>query len=455
MNFIEKVRAAGIVGAGGAGFPTDVKLNAKAEYFIINAAECEPLIETDKYLCREYADEIVAATVMAAEHVGAEKIVIALKGKYVDEIASLNAAIKKAGAKVTISEMPTFYPAGDEQIMVEFVTGRSVPERGLPLNVGAVVNNVGTMLNLYEAMTKDKPVIDKVLSVTGEVAKTIMLNVPIGTPIRECIDKAGPLIADYAVIIGGPMMGEVLKDKTAIDKAVVTKTTGNLLVLAPDHYLVNWSVDPMSKLKHQTRSACIQCRMCTDLCPRYLIGHDIQPHLVMRNLWREDLIKDDQEYINCFGSALNCCDCRICETFSCPMLLSPAKMNAYFKVKLREKGLDKPRNQEPTARDGLDERRVPTDRLIARLALTKYANNKLQEECIEFVPENVFIPFRQHIGKPALAQVKVGDTVQKGQLIAAAQEGISANIHSSVNGVVKEVGAEGALIHSEGGDNHK
>jgi Na+-translocating ferredoxin:NAD+ oxidoreductase RnfC subunit len=247
MNLIEKVKSAGIVGAGGAGFPTDVKLNAKAEYFILNAAECEPLIETDKYLCREFADEVVAGTVMAAEQIGATKIVFAIKGKYKAEIAALEAAIKKAGAKIEISKMPTFYPAGDEQTIVEFVTGRVVPERGLPLNVGTVVNNVGTMLNLYEAVTQDKPVIDKYLSITGEVAKTIMLNVPIGTSLRECIEKADPLIKDYAIIVGGPMMGQVISDKEGIDKAVVTKTTGNVIVLSPTHYLVTWAADPIEK----------------------------------------------------------------------------------------------------------------------------------------------------------------------------------------------------------------
>lgn len=451
MNLIEKVKSAGIVGAGGAGFPTDVKLNAKAEYFILNAAECEPLIETDKYLCREFADEVVAGTVMAAEQIGATKIVFAIKGKYKAEIAALEAAIKKAGAKIEISKMPTFYPAGDEQTIVEFVTGRVVPERGLPLNVGTVVNNVGTMLNLYEAVTQDKPVIDKYLSITGEVAKTIMLNVPIGTSLRECIEKADPLIKDYAIIVGGPMMGQVISDKEGIDKAVVTKTTGNVIVLSPTHYLVKWAADPIEKFRHQTRSACIQCRMCTDLCPRYLLGHDIQPHLVMRNFWRENIIDNDEEYIKSFGSALNCCDCRICEVFSCPMLLSPAKVNSYFKGKIREKGLDKARNNEPTTRDGLDERRVPTDRLVARLGLTKYYYNKLQDGCINITPETVFIPFSQHIGRPALSQIKAGDTVEKGQLIAAAQEGISANIHSSVSGTVKEVSAQGALIHSKGG----
>ena len=136
MNLTEAVKAAGVVGAGGAGFPTHVKLSAKAECFLGNAAECEPLIETDKYLCRTFPDRVVAAAVAVAEHLGAKRTVIALKGKYHAEIAALEGAISRSGAQVELFRMKTFYPAGDEQTMVQQVTGRSVPERGLPLDVG-------------------------------------------------------------------------------------------------------------------------------------------------------------------------------------------------------------------------------------------------------------------------------------------------------------------------------
>ncbi|MBQ8144563.1 MAG: proton-conducting membrane transporter, partial [Butyricicoccus sp.] len=121
MNLIEAVKAAGIVGAGGAGFPTHVKLNAKAEWFIINAAECEPLIETDKYLCRTFADRIIVAATAVAAHLGAKKTVIALKAKYEPEIKALQAAIDEAGADIKLFPMATFYPAGDEQTMVQLV----------------------------------------------------------------------------------------------------------------------------------------------------------------------------------------------------------------------------------------------------------------------------------------------------------------------------------------------
>ena len=128
MSFVETIKEAGIVGAGGAGFPTYVKLNAKAEYFIINAAECEPLIETDKYLCRTFPERIIRTAVLVAEHLEAAHCVIATKAKYKREIAALQQEIDRQNAKVEIFGMRTFYPAGDEQVIVQEVTGRSVPE---------------------------------------------------------------------------------------------------------------------------------------------------------------------------------------------------------------------------------------------------------------------------------------------------------------------------------------
>ena len=312
MNLIEIIKDAGIVSVqAGAGFPTHIKLNTKAEYFIVNAAECEPLIETDKYLCRIFADELVKGVMLIANHLEAKKSVIALKGKYKAEIAALKDAIEKNGAAIEIFEMRTFYPAGDEQIMVQQVTGRSVPERGIPIDVGAVVDNVGTVIGIYNAVTKSEKTTEKYLSVVGEVKEPIMLKVPIGTSIRECIKAANPTISEYAIILGGPMMGRVVADDKLIDLQFVTKTSGNIIVLPKDHYLIRRSAVSIERIKHQTRSACIQCRMCTDLCPRFQIGHRIKPHLVMRNVWREDKIETTEEFEKSFGDAINCCDCGI------------------------------------------------------------------------------------------------------------------------------------------------
>ena len=216
MELIEAIKKAGVVGAGGAGFPTHVKLNAKAEYLIINAAECEPLIETDKFLCREFADRIIDTILLMGHHLEAQHIVIGLKAKYKAEIAALEKAIREKHAAVEIFPMRTFYPAGDEQVLVQQVTGRSVPERGLPLNVGAVVENVGTVLSIADAL-EDKPVTEKYLSVTGAVREPVMFKVPLGTPIRRIINQVDLRVKDYAVIIGGPMMGKMQSSDSMID----------------------------------------------------------------------------------------------------------------------------------------------------------------------------------------------------------------------------------------------
>lgn len=444
MQMTEAVKNAGVVGAGGAGFPTHVKLNTKAEYFLINAAECEPLIETDKYLCRTYARQIVRTAVRIAGHLEAKHAVIALKEKYTREISALTEAIAEEKADLGIFRLRSFYPAGDEQVLVQQVTGRSVPERGLPLDVGCVVENVGTVLAVSDAL-EGIPVTEKFLSVTGAVKSPVMFRVPIGTPVRDVLQKAGTLPGQYAVILGGPMMGKILAEEQDISRAVVTKTTGNLLVLPKDHYLVRRTLMPREKMIRRATAACIQCRMCTDLCPRYLIGHEVYPHRTMRNLWRQSAITDEKEFEQCFGSAANCCNCGVCEMFACPMGLSPRKMNEYAKELLRERGINPARSLSPAARRAADYHRIPTERLIARLGLTQYVSHSLPE-LVRLVPEEIFVPLSQHIGKPAVPAVSAGDRVEKGDLIAGAAEGLSANIHAGVDGVVEEVTARSIRI---------
>lgn len=449
MELIEIIKNAGVVGAGGAGFPTHVKLNAKAKYLIINAAECEPLIETDKYLCRTFASRIIQTVVLLKAHLGAEKAVIGLKAKYTAEIDALQAAIDEEQAPVEIFKMRTYYPAGDEQILVQQVTGRSVPERGLPLNVDAVVDNVGTVLAIADAL-EGKPVCDKYLSVTGAVAEPVMFKVPIGTPIRKVLEKAPLKEKDYFVIVGGPMMGKVLASDELIDKAVVTKTTGNLLVVPKDHYLVRRATMSVQAMAHQAATACIQCRSCSDLCPREQTGHNVKPHLIMRNIWRNETITDPAEFETVFGSAANCSSCGVCEMFSCPMGLSPRKMNDYTKGLLRERGINPAKNQEPVALSTIDQRRIPTDRLIARLGLSDYVFH-IHPQLVELEPEEVVVPAAQHIGKPATPVVAVGDKVNIGDLVAQAAEGLSANIHTGFAGVVTEIGPAGIRISKKEG----
>ncbi len=447
MCLTDYIKAAGIVGAGGAGFPTHIKLNAKADYFIVNAAECEPLIETDKFLIRLRPADLIKAVDIISDFIGAKERFIAIKAKYVSEIAALEAAITQHSSTVKLHKMKAFYPAGDEQIIVREITGKSVPERGIPIKVSAVVDNVVTILNVYDALPQrgEQPITDKYLSVVGAVERPQMLYVPLGTSVKECIDAAIPQPKDYAIIMGGPMMGRVCADKEKISALNITKTDGNIIVLPENHYLINQTRLTLSSIKNRARSACIQCRMCTDLCPRYALGHSIRPHLVMRNLYRESTLESD-EFLAAFGDSANCSECGLCEMYACPMQLSPRKVNAYIKGRLRELELNPPANQNPIARQP---KPVPTNRLVTRLGLSKYYG-KLLRDCRQLMPDTVRLPLKQHIGAAATPIVSVGDYVNKGAVVAIIPDDVlGARLHASVSGNIIEVSGNYIAIKSE------
>ena len=252
MSLIDDIYQAGVVGAGGAGFPTHVKYNCQAEYLIINGAECEPLLMTDKYLMRNFTEEILDAVHIVAENIKAEKIVFALKKKYKDEIACLQEISKKKNYNIEFFLMESFYPAGDEQIMVYEITGRTVPEGGIPIDVGAVVTNVGTLKNTYFALEK-KPVTDKYVSVLGEVNNPSIIKVPIGTPVKKCIEIAGgSRIEEYSVILGGPMMGKNYSQKE-VEEVTITKRDGAVIVVPKDHFIIKRNKQSIEHIKNQAK----------------------------------------------------------------------------------------------------------------------------------------------------------------------------------------------------------
>lgn len=432
MDLLQKIYEAGVVGAGGAGFPTHIKLNCKVEYFIINAAECEPLLNTDKYLMATKSIEMLTAIEEVGKLIEAEHIIIAIKKKYTKEINILKDSIEKLNSKAELFYLNNYYPAGDEQMMVYEVTGRSIPEAGIPLDIGAVVSNVGTLVNVYNAM-HDKPVTEKYITVVGEVNNPRMIKVPVGISIKECIEAAGgSTLHEYAIIIGGPMMGTIIDDNEA-DENYVKKTDGSLIVLPKDHYIVERKRKPLKTIINETRSACIQCRYCTDLCHRYLIGHNLRPHKVMRNI---GMAEHNEEIMK---EALICCECGICELYSCPMGLSPRLVNVYVKGELRKKGIRPEKRRDIQSREMIEYRKIPTKRLMARLDILKYYDQKL-DDVKELFPNKVSIPLSQHIGKPATALVSVGDNISKGQLIGQiGRNDFGANIHGSIDGKVLEV----------------
>lgn len=418
------VRNAGVVGAGGAGFPTHVKLSAKAEVVIVNAAECEPLLKTDQQLAARYPDQVVKGLILAMKATGAQKGIIALKAKYKDAIAALEPYLADTNT-IDLAIMPDIYPAGDEVITIWLTTGRRVPPGGIPLNIGVVVNNVQTLINVARAVD-GLPVTTRTLTVTGAVKKPITVTVPIGTSLRDVLDLAGGVDPDLTYISGGPMMGTLITDLST----PVTKTTGGLIGLPKDHPLIKRKGMTVETVLRIAKTVCEQCSFCTELCPRHILGHELSPHRLIRAVNYKKV--GDPLLVT---SALTCSECGVCEAYACPVGISPLRVNIALKAELRAKGI---RYQgelgkvDPMAMHRL----IPSSRLMDRLKLRPwYKEAPLSLE--EYQPEEVTLKLQQHIGAPADPIVNVGDVVQVGQLIGEIPEGsLGAKVHASLDGTV-------------------
>lgn len=424
------VKDAGIVGAGGAGFPTHVKLNAKAEYVILNGAECEPLLRVDQQLMASESRKILEGLKIVKEHVGAKFGVIALKEKYKEAISSLESILEEYDG-ISLYKLKNFYPAGDEQVIVYEVTGRIVPEGGIPLNVGAIVSNVETIVNLYNAYYNDTPVIEKYVTVTGDVKYPKTLKLPIGVSIEEAINLAGgPTIEDFVVINGGPMMGKIVDIKNPI-----TKTTKGLIVLPKSHSLVNSLTKDINKMLKEAKAACMHCSHCSEVCPRNLIGHGIYPDKMMRLASYGDLCDEKITPVNAFL----CCECRLCE-YACVMDLQPWKLHNSLKKTMSANGIKNSCNNVPQSAHPFREyKRYPVSKLIYKLGLNSY-DVKAPISDVTISSNTISILLSQHIGAPSTPVVNIGDKVFKGDLIAKVEDNkLGSNIHSSLDGVISDI----------------
>lgn len=433
----EAVREAGVIGAGGAGFPTHVKLAAQAEVAIANGAECEPLTHVDQELMINHAPEVVAGLRAVMQSTGAQRGVLGVKKKYREAINALRQAITDSD-NIEIFELGNFYPAGDEHVLVYDILGRVVPEGGIPLDVGAVVQNIETLYNINAAL-QDKPVIEKHITVIGEVSQPVTVKVPVGITLREVIGLAGGSLSPAPFILeGGAMMGHVVGD---LDEPV-TKRTKLLLVLPYDHQLSAKRRQSRSQFELRAISACDQCYMCTDYCPRHAQGHAIQPHKLILLLAAGIPLTDAQ-----MAGALLCCECRTCN-YACPVHLSPGDIAIAVKHDLLKGGLKNPYHRQTAVNPYRDFRRVPMNRLVSRLGLSRYeVPAPLTPVSATF--KRVKLKLSQHIGAPAEPVVKVGDKVSAGDLIGQIPAGaLGASLHASINGTVREVSTDAIVIEA-------
>lgn len=437
MDLLSRVRDAGVIGAGGAGFPTHVKLKAQAEYVLLNGAECEPLLRVDQQLMAVHPREILQGLMAGMELTGAAKGIVGIKESHPDVIAIMRDAARDMHAedRISIGVLPDVYPAGDEQVLVHELTGRIVPENAIPIAVGCVVMNAETTYNVYKASCGE-PVTMKYVTVAGCVPHPVTVRVPVGTPLSMLFAYAGMQdMSGFAVINGGPMMGPLLGE----NDLYVTKKTKGLVVLPEDHGLIIKKKQGLPQAKRLNRSACEQCRMCTDLCPRHLLGHSTSPHKMVRAM------AFGLEGTEKMSAALTCCQCNLCEYFACPAGIHPRLANVYYMNQLREKGIrHTPRDHYET--DPLRPyRMIPSRRLIAHLGLMPYNTAAPLEEEPAMTPELVGIGLKDHVGAPAQLLVRAGEHVQAGQKIAKIPEGaLGAAVHASISGTVEA--ADGNLV---------
>lgn len=311
-QLLEKIKAAGIVGMGGATFPTHVKLTPgknKIDTLVVNGAECEPYLTIDHRLMLEKTEDILEGVRILKKITGAEKVVIGIEENKLNAIETLTEAVKD-DPKIEVAALRTRYPQGGEKQLIEAVTGREVPSGGLPLDIGVVVMNVSTTLAVYEAVAFDKPLIERGLTYTGlEVPGRGNYKVRIGAPISSLVEEFGIPEKHGSIICGGPMMGLEVTDLNL----PVTKGTSGIVVLQPKQdYEVN-------------HYPCIRCGHCVMVCP---IG--LQATVIA------DLVDNNRVEDAVANGLLDCIECGSC-SFACPSTIPLVGLMRFGKVVWRKK----------------------------------------------------------------------------------------------------------------------
>ncbi len=295
-QLLSAIQEAGIVGMGGATFPTHVKYTlpkgATADYLILNGTECEPYLSSDHRLMLEVSDGVLHGLAIVRKVLSAERVAVGIEENKPDAIKKMRGRIKAMGLPFAVVPLRIKYPQGDEKQLIKAITGREVPSGGLPIDIGTVVSNAGTLNAIYEAVAFGKPLIERIVTVTGGAIKNPgNLKARIGTPFGELIEECGGFSRmPEKIIAGGPMMGLAVYD---LDTPV-TKGTSGILALTPE------------EVNKGTQTACIQCGRCVRACP---IG--LEPTTLYKLI-------DHESYAEALSEGLmDCRECGCCG-YICP-----------------------------------------------------------------------------------------------------------------------------------------
>ena len=421
----QTMKDTGLIGDGGAGFPSYAKLAEGADVLLINGAECEPLLYTDYIIMKREMPMVLAGLEAVVWSMNIPKAIICIK-QHTAERLSLSDG-EKLGQRVFVKVLPNVYPIGDEISLIYQATGRVIRPGNLPISKGVIVFNIETMYNLGRAVKFFEPVSMKWLMIGGDVKEPKVYRVPIGMPISDLFDKLGITVdSDHVVIDGGPSMGRLINHNIA----EVTKATKALLILpkgiqATDNKLIN-----ERGAVARAETACCQCTRCTDMCPRFLLGYPLEPHKMVRTAMNAAVALPQMVL-----SATLCCGCGICESLACSQGISPKAVINNYKKLLAQNKMRYSANYDVEARNEREYRMIPSEKWESTLGVTRFDKVATYGGEISDV-ERVVIALNRHIGAPSTPCVNSGDIVKRGQIIAAGSEGLSVPQHASIDGRV-------------------
>ena len=425
MDIKEIIKDAGIVGAGGAGFPLYAKLAEGADTLLVNGAECEPLLYTDYIILKRELPLVLEGikAVLAAANI--PRALLCVKDHTAKRLNWQEGQI--LAEKISVKLLPDVYPMGDEISMIYQATGRVVKAGNLPITSGVIVSNVETLYNVGAAVKFSAKVVMKWLTVGGNIDEPFVVKVPVGTLVRDLFAKHGVVVPEkHCVIDGGPSMGKIID----ADTAIITKTTKALLILPESIPAVETKRINVELSIARAETACCQCVRCTDLCPRGLLGYPLEPHKMVRTA-KSAAEFNPQMVI----AATLCCGCGICETLACCQGISPRAVIAHYKTLLAKNKLRYVSKTDAVVAPEREYRMIPSERWASVLGVHKFDKVAVYEgEDINF--EKVEILLSQHIGAPSVACVTDGEKVERGQKIAESADGLSLPQYASISGTV-------------------
>ncbi len=400
----------GVIGLGGGGFPSFLKLDKNINTFIINCAECEPLLKSDYFFLKYNFKKILEVVKLYREILSLKRVIIAIKEKNLHLLSTLT--LEKF--KIELFKLKDFYPVGDEKILIKLLDDVLIETEKFPKDYGYLVHNASTCGAIYDAVFLNKPLIKRFVTVTGEVTNPYVGEVKVGSPILKLFEKAGMLNPENCEVIEGGIMTGKLSSKYGYIK----KTTGGIFLLPEDNRAVIERKQSVSYILKSGFERCCDCDKCTELCSRSNIGFYLKP---------DRLVKSYGKYFD--NSILNCSNCGLCSLFACPFQLSPRNVINFLKKK--KEGLLNNKSNLITGKH-FSNLFVSSNRLKKRLNLEKYGKS------LKFVGE-VFLKGEYVVELPRGTKWKnfsKGDYVKESEPLNDVLEWFGYNVHSPIDGKI-------------------